>query len=89
MHILIEETDWYLIDLYAANTSEFYRNGWEQTRFISYVQAQTQSTKQLKITDIMNLPWDSDKQAKTVVDKGAKQRLAENIRNMEKQLNLS
>jgi hypothetical protein len=34
----------------------------------------------------MNLLWDSDKQDKTVVDTEAKQRLAEQTRNMEKQL---
>lgn len=31
---------------------------WEQTRFKSYINAQTQSTKKLSITDILKFSWD-------------------------------
>ena len=37
-----------------------YRNEWEQARLISYIVAQTQSTKQLHMTDILKFTWDKD-----------------------------
>ena len=35
------------------------KNSWEQTRFIAYVLAQVNSTKKLKIEDIMQFGWDN------------------------------
>jgi len=37
---------------------ENYKNGWEQTRFISYIIASCNSTKELKVTDIIEFSWD-------------------------------
>lgn len=31
---------------------------WEQARLVAYVTAQCQSTKKLKITDIIDFPWE-------------------------------
>ena len=31
---------------------------WEQARLIGYITAQTQSTKKLKVTDIIKFPWE-------------------------------
>ena len=39
------------------------KDEWEQARLIAYVTAQCQSTKKLKITDIIDFPW--EKQEKT------------------------
>lgn len=36
------------------------KESWEQTRFISYITAQVNSTKKLKPTDILKFSWDSD-----------------------------
>jgi len=37
------------------------RENWEQTRFISYIIAQTQAyKKKYKITDIIRFPWDEE-----------------------------
>lgn len=36
------------------------RDSWEQSRLIAYVVAQTQSTKKLKPTEIMQFSWDSE-----------------------------
>ena len=64
---LLECTDYWLLDLYAEQSSEQYRERWEHTRFVSYITAQCQSTKKLKMTDIMAFPWDAkQKQRKTV-----------------------
>ncbi len=37
-----------------------YKDGWEQARLISYLVAQTNSTKQLKVTDILKFHWDKE-----------------------------
>ena len=36
------------------------KESWEQARLISYIIAQTNSTKQLKPTDILKFNWDCD-----------------------------
>lgn len=36
------------------------REEWERTRFSAYIAAQTQSTKKLKPTDIMQFKWDAE-----------------------------
>ena len=35
-------------------------NSWEQCRFISYIIAQVNSTKKLKLTDILSFTWDKE-----------------------------
>ena len=46
------------------------RENWEQARLMAYVTAQCQSTKKIKITDIVQFPWEQ-KQTKeqTEIDK--------------------
>jgi hypothetical protein len=61
MTVLMEETDYWMIDLYLKKSNERYRTSWEQTRFMSYITAQVQSTKRIKPSDIMDLPWDNEK----------------------------
>lgn len=36
------------------------RTGWEQTRDLMYVEAQTHSTKKIKPTDLRKFAWDRD-----------------------------
>lgn len=45
------------------------QDSWEQARLISYVQAQTQSSKKLKVTDIMRFPWEKDYKPEVMSDK--------------------
>lgn len=53
------EVSWLLPNLEIATKMSF-----EQTRFISYITAQCQSTKSLKITDIMQFSWDKKEEEK-------------------------
>lgn len=41
---------------------EYYahKDGWEQARLVAYMIAQTNSTKQLKLTDILKFHWEKD-----------------------------
>ncbi|MDR5579858.1 hypothetical protein BJP75_00012650 [Bacteroides thetaiotaomicron] len=45
------------------------KTGWEQARMISYIIAQTNSTKQLSPTDIMKFDWDEAKEKDTSISK--------------------
>ena len=37
-----------------------YKDSWEQARLISYLIAQTNTTKQLKLSDILEFHWDEE-----------------------------
>lgn len=37
-----------------------YKDSWEQARLIAYLVAQTNSTKQLKLSDILEFHWDQE-----------------------------
>lgn len=37
-----------------------YKDSWEQSRLVAYMIAQTNSTKQLKLTDILKFHWEKD-----------------------------
>lgn len=45
------------------------KTSWEQARMISYIIAQTNSTKQLSPTDIMKFDWDEAKEKDTSISK--------------------
>lgn len=51
---------WYEVEACLEGLDHKNRNGWEQTRTISYLIAQSNSTKKLKPTDILKFHWDSE-----------------------------
>ena len=48
----------YEVKAVLENLQHKNKTGWEQARMISYIIAQTNSTKQLSPTDIMKFDWD-------------------------------
>ena len=56
--------EWYEVDSCLKGLSNKNKTGWEQTRFIGYITAQTQSTKKLKPTDILSFDWDKEVDSK-------------------------
>lgn len=63
-----------------------HKEDWEQARLISYLIAQTNSTKQMKVTDILKFPWDSE--ADTSISNADVDRLKEKALLFEQQFNL-
>lgn len=59
---------------------------WEQARFIAYMVGQVNSTKTLKLTDIIRFPWDEDVE-EVVIDENEIKRLQERTKLIEKKLN--
>lgn len=64
-----------------------YKENWEQARLISYLIAQTNSTKQLKVTDILKFKWDEN-DADTSISNADVDRLKEKALLFEQQFNL-
>lgn len=54
----------YEITPYIRNIHLRSKEGWEQARLGAYITAQVNSTKKLKITDIMEFPWEATAKSK-------------------------
>lgn len=53
-----------------------HKDDWEQARLVAYLVAQTNSTKSLKVTDIMQFYWEQQEEKKdTSVSDAEKERL--------------
>lgn len=64
-----------------------YKENWEQARLVAYLIAQTNSTKQLKVTDILKFRWDEDEDL-TLISNADVDRLKEKALLFEQQFNL-
>ena len=76
--------DWEVQDIYS-NLQYADASSWEQTRWLMYVVAQVNSRKQLKVTDILKLPWDGGSIETTISHENIT-RLKEKARLLEKEL---
>nr|WP_254009196.1 hypothetical protein [Bacteroides ovatus] len=50
----------YELNTILSSLNKSIKNDWEQTRMIAYIIAQCNSSKQLKVTDILKFDWDND-----------------------------
>lgn len=57
---VLDEIEWYEIS--AALKYQYYavKDGWEQARLISFLIAQSNSRKRLKMEDILEFPWEKE-----------------------------
>ena len=80
----LDELQFYELDVLTENLQLSYRQSWEQTRQISYIVAQTQSSKKLKPTDIMKFSWDGEtkKSDKTGITKEEIERLKQKAKQI-------
>lgn len=63
-----EMEEWEVYNFYD-NLKYANRPEWEQTRLLMYILAQTNSKKNLKITDLLRFPWDSEgEEVETIED---------------------
>lgn len=59
-HYVLDEMDWYEINSILKYRYYAYKESWEQTRLITYMTAQVNSSKHLKVTDIITFPWEEE-----------------------------
>lgn len=71
---VLDEMQWYEVN--GLMKYEYYakKDEWEETRLLSYIIAQVNSRKKLKIDDIMSFYWEND-QDKTATSKEEFERL--------------
>ena len=62
------------------------RNSWEQTRLLTYVEAQCHSTKKLDITDIIQFKWDRPNEKNTEISNDDIQRLKNKSEMLQKMM---
>ena len=58
IHYFLDDMKYYELKPILKNLNISVKNNWEIARQISYVIAQSQSTKKIKPSDIMQFPWD-------------------------------
>lgn len=67
-------------------TEDDFVDKWSQTRYIAYAIIQSQSTKKLKPTDILEFPWEK-KPSTTTMTTLSKEELVKHAQQMEKIIN--
>lgn len=65
---------------------EFYdRNGWAQTRFLSYTNIQKSSSKKLKPTDLITFPWEKEESNTEQINGNSEPLTKEDIQRIKEQ----
>lgn len=62
----LDKMSFYELSVIAENLQYKDRSNWEQTRLLSYIFAQANSTKKLTPTDILKFSWDKEESKKEI-----------------------
>lgn len=60
LEYFLDKMQYYELDIILSMLEYTTKQDWEQTRFQSYITAQSQSTKKLQITDVLKFSWDNE-----------------------------
>lgn len=81
------QLDEYEISWLLNSANLTYKNEWEMMRYSTYVNAQMNSTKKIKPTDIIKFSWDVEQEKKdTSISKVDIERLRNKAKTIEKQI---
>lgn len=83
---IADEAEMYEISILAQGLYLKSKENWEQTRMISFITAQVNSSKKLKPNDILSFPWDDKMKDETKVSNEDIERLSKKAKEMEKLL---
>lgn len=61
-HFVLDEMEMYEIIPLIENSHLHSKEGWEQARMISFILAQSNSTKQLSMDDFITFPWEKEQE---------------------------
>lgn len=67
----------YELNTILSSLNRSIKNTWEQTRMLSYIIAQCNSSKQLKVTDILKFEWDNEDKEDSLITQKDVARLKE------------
>lgn len=59
---VLDEMDWYEVNSLMKYRHYAVKEQWEQARLITYMTAQVNSRKHLKLTDIITFPWEKEEE---------------------------
>lgn len=57
---VLDEMDWYEVNALLKYRYYSFKEQWEQTRLVTYMTAQVNSKRHLKLTDIITFPWEKE-----------------------------
>lgn len=77
----------YELNTILSSLNKSIKNDWEQTRMIAYIIAQCNSSKQLKVTDILKFDWDNEHKEDTTITQEDVARLKAKATSIAKTLN--
>lgn len=84
----LDEMKWYEVEACIKGLENKNKASWEQCRFISYMIAQVNSTKKLKLNDILSFTWDKEEDNKnTMITNEDIERLKNKANQIIKKLN--
>ena len=83
---VFDSMEMYEVNFHLKNLYKKSKENWEQTRFTSYITAQCNSTKKLKITDIIKFSWDKENKKDTSISQSDIDRLTIQAQQYEKLL---
>lgn len=84
---ILDEMELYEIETLMDNLWRRNKESWEQTRTVSYITAQSQSTKKLDPLKIMPLPWDKKNEEKHIDTEEEKEDIWKEMKEWEKKMN--
>lgn len=86
---ILDEMDWYEVNALLKYRYYSFKEQWEQTRLVTYMTAQVNSKRHLKLTDIITFPWEKEEENTRVTDDDVKRlkAMAENYLYNEKKEN--
>lgn len=86
---VLDKMQFYEIQCLMDNLWRKDKEGWEQTRVMGYITAQSQSTKKLDMKELMPFEWDKEKVQEDVPPtEDERKAIFEEMKAMEKKLNI-
>ena len=59
---ILDEMDWYEVNALLKYRYYAFKEQWEQARLVTYMTAQVNSRKHLKLSDIITFPWEKEEE---------------------------
>jgi len=85
---VMDEMEMYEVDCLMSHLYLASKDAWEQARLVSYIGAQTHSTKKMSVSDIVSFPWeDKTERHDTSMSNADKKRLEMKAKQLEIQMN--
>ena len=79
---VLDRMEMYEVNALIKNQYRRHKDDWEQARLIAYLIAQCNSKKRMKLTDIVQFPWEKKKNVKDEIDFEAIKRIRAKAHSM-------